>query len=296
MTNPLGRIGVWSAQLRRGDRGRALDAVAELDRLGYGTIWLPGGSGAEFFSLADACLAATRGIVVASGILSVWTNGAPDVAAAHAALAQRYPGRILLGLGVSHPHLVERETGRRFEHPVAVMRDYLDALAATATGVPRDELVLAALGPRMLALARDRAWGAHPYFVTPEHTRLARFVLGPGPLLAPEQAVVLETDPDRARALARRHMAMYLRAPNYTNNLLRLGFSEGDFADGGSDRLVDAVVAWGDVAAIGRRIEEHLAVGADHVCIQVIAADPDALPLAEWQTLATFVMAGGASQ
>ncbi len=304
---PLGPLALLRRQPRPGPK-RAVEVAhrdpilrrhpkaAELDRLGYGTIWLPGGSGAESLSLVDACLAAIRRIVVASGILSVWTNGAPDVAATHAALARRYPGRILLGLGVSHPHLVEQETGHRFEHPVAVMRRYLAALGATATDAPRDELVLAALGPRMLALARDRVWGAHPYFVTPEHTRLARFVLGPGRLLAPEQAVVLETDPDRARAIARRHVAMYLRAPNYTNNLLRLGFREGDCASDGSDRLVDAVVAWGDVAAIGRRIEEHLVAGADHVCLQVIAAAPDALPLAEWRTLAAFIGAGGASQ
>jgi probable F420-dependent oxidoreductase len=197
----------------------------------------------------------------------------------------------LLGLGVSHAHLVERQTGRRFEHPVAVVRDYLEALAAAPTPVPREELVLAALGPRMLALARDATWGAHPYFVTPEHTRLARFVLGPDRLLAPEQAVVLETDPGRARAIARRHVEFYLRVPNYTSNLRRLGFAEADFANVGSERLVDAIVAWGDLDAIRRRVEAHLAAGADHVCLQVLTAEPDPLPLTEWRTLAGLIEA-----
>jgi probable F420-dependent oxidoreductase len=289
MSIVLGRIGVWSGPLRRGDRAQSRDAVAELDALGYGTIWMPGGSGTEFFAIADEFLAATGRIAVASGILSVWTNPAVEVAAARASLASRYPGRFLLGLGVSHAPRVERETGLRFEHPVAVMRDYLDALSATPNPVPREDLVLAALGPRMLELSRDHSWGAHPYFATVEHTRIARFVLGPGRLLAPEQAVVLETDPARARAIARLHTAYYLAAPNYTNNLRRLGFVESDIAGGGSDRLVDAVVAWGDVEAIARRIGEHLAAGADHVCIQVLTDQPDALPREEWRTLAALL-------
>jgi probable F420-dependent oxidoreductase len=284
----LGRIGVWSGQLRRGERARAPEAVSELEALGYGALWMPGGSGPEFFALAEACLAATRRIVISSGILSVWTNPAPEVAAARAALAERHPGRFLLGLGVSHAHLVEEQTGRRFEHPVAVMAGYLDELAATSQPVPREELVLAALGPRMLALSAARTWGAHPYFVTPEHTRLARFVLGPGRLLAPEQAVVLERDPARARSIARRHVEFYLHAPSYTSNLRRLGFTDSDFVAAGSDRLVDALVAWGDLGAIGRRVEEHLSAGADHVCLQVLTEDPDALPLAEWRTLAAL--------
>jgi probable F420-dependent oxidoreductase len=285
----IGRIGVWSGPLRRGDPARARDAVAELEALGYGTIWMPAGSGREFFPLAEEFLAATSRIVVASGILSVWTNPAPEVAAARAALAGRYPGRFLLGLGVSHAHRTEAETGLRYEHPVAVVSKYLDELAATSAPVPREELVLAALGPRMLELSRDRSWGAHPYFVTPEHTRIARFVLGPRRLLAPEQAVVLETDPARARTIARLHTARYVSAPNYANNLLRLGFDESDFKDGGSDRLVDAVVAWGSEEAVRRRIQEHLEAGADHVCVQVLTADPEALPSAEWRTLAKLL-------
>ena len=254
--------------------------------LGYGAIWMPGGSGADFFPRAEAFIDATSRTAVASGILSVWTNPAPGVAAARASIAARHPGRFLLGLGVSHAHRVEQETGRRYEHVLDVMRTYLDELAASANPVPRDELVLAALGPRMLALSSDRSSGAHPYFVSAEHTRYARTILGPGPLLAPEQAVVLETDPDRARAIARRHTTYYLRAPNYVNNLLRTGFTEDDVRGDGSDRLVDAIVAWGDPAVIRMRIAEHFAAGADHVCVQVVPADADAMPLAEWRTLA----------
>src|SRR5450756_1778911 len=176
----LGRIGVWNGQLRRGDREQAREAVAELESLGYGTIWMPGGTGPEFFAIADECLAATRQIVIALGILSVWTNPAIEVAAARASLSERYPGRFLLGLGVSHAHLVERQTGRHFEHPVAVMRGYLDELAATSAPVPREELVLAALGTHMLALSRGRRWGARPDRVPRVQARVPLWVGGTG--------------------------------------------------------------------------------------------------------------------
>ncbi len=174
----------------------------------------------------------------------------------------------------------------RYVRPYTRMVEYLDALDAAPNPVPVPERALAALGPRMLELARDRSAGAHPYLVTPEHTREARTALGQGPLLAPEQAVVLETDPARARAIARQHLSRYLQAPNYVNNWLRLGFTQADVADGGSDRLVDALVAWGDLDAIRQRIQEHQRAGADHVCIQALAADPLALPLAQWRALA----------
>ncbi len=282
----LGRIGIWSRQLRYGEAERSVEAAAELEALGYGAVWMPGGAARDYFPLARKMVGATHGLTVASGILSVWTNSPDDVAEAHTRMRRDHPGRTLLGLGVSHAHLVEAQTGQRYEHPLAVMRSYLGDLAATGRPVPRDELVLAALGPRMLALSRDRSLGAHPYFVSPDHTRMARSVLGSGPLLAPEQAVVLEVDPERARTLARGHMETYLRAPNYTNNLLRIGFAPEDLRHGGSDRLVDAIVAWGDAAAVRRRIDEHFDAGADHVCLQVITADRDALPLAEWRTLA----------
>lgn len=286
MTVDLGRIGVWCGQLRRGDPRRARDAAPELESLGYGAVWMPAGTGDTFFPLASDLLAATRRMAVASGILSVWTNPAPDVARATAALEEASTGRFLLGLGVSHPHIVERQTGQRFEHPVAVVGRYLDEVAASDNPVPRDRMVLAALGPRMLELSRDRTWGAHPYLVTPEHTRIARFVLGPGRLLATEQAVVLETEPARARSIARRHLATYLQAPNYVNNWRRLGFGSEDVEGGGSDRLVDGLVAWGDLDVIRARVDAHLAAGADHVCLQALEEDADALPMSSWRRLA----------
>ncbi len=285
----LGRVGVWSRELRTGEQNASATAAVELDRLGYGAIWLPGRGASDFWALAGALLDATESIVVASGILSVWTNPAGDVAAARHALAARHPERFLLGLGVSHAATVEAETGLTYEHPVAVMATYLDGLDATDQPVSRDDLVLAALGPRMLGLARDRSSGAHPYFVPVEHTLLAREILGPGVFLAPEQAVVLESDPTTARAIARRHMTRYLAAPNYANNLRRLGWDDEDLADGGTDRLVDAIVAWGDPSAIRRRIVEHIEAGADHVCLQVLPADADTIPLREWRLLAEAV-------
>jgi probable F420-dependent oxidoreductase len=288
----LGRVGIWSRELRNRDLSESRDAVAELEALGYGAIWMPGGSATDFYPRAEAFLSATHETVVAAGILSVWSNPAFAVAAAHVALAARFPDRVLLGLGVSHAHRVETETSHRYEHPVAVMNQYLDALAASEEAVPRDQVVLAALGPRMLEVARDRSVGAHPYFVDAVHTAHARFILGPNRLLAPEHAVVLETDPRRAREIARHYTSSYLTAPNYANNLRRLGFGDAELRDGGSDRVVDAVVAWGDVDTIERKVAKHFDAGADHVCIQVIPADPDRMPLAEWRALAPLARPG----
>jgi len=279
----LGRIGIWSGQFW-GDRDAVLEAAAELEELGYGALWFP--NGPDIFARAGELLGATRQIVVATGIASIWMHPASQAAAAHHALEAAHPGRFLLGLGVSHAHLVDRAEPGRYAQPLAHMRAYLDALDAAPDPVPAGERVLAALGPRMLDLARDRGAGAHPYLVTPEHTRKARATLGEGRLLAPEQGVVLETDAARARAIARQHLARYLQAPNYVNNWLRLGFTPDDLADGGSDRLVDALVAWGDVDAIRERIAEHYRAGADHVCIQALTADPMALPRAQWRALA----------
>ena len=212
-----------------------------------------------------------------------------DVAAGHATLARDYPDRFLLGLGVSHAPAVERSE-QVYEHPLAKMQGYLDALDAAEPPVPAAERMLAALGPRMLALAGDRTAGAHPYLVGPEHTAFARETLGTGPLLAPEQKVVLDTDPTRARAVARQHLARYLELPNYTNNLLRTGYGDDDLADGGSDRLVDGIVAWGDLSAIDARVREHRDAGADHVCLQVLLEDPSALPRDEWRALAEALL------
>jgi probable F420-dependent oxidoreductase len=281
----LGRIGIWSAQFWA-DRDAAKDAARELEHLGYGAVWF--NNGPDAFGLARDLLDATSHVVIATGILSIWTHPAEEVAAAHAALSRTYPHRFLLGLGVSHASVVDRNQAGRYSHPFERMVTYLDALDAAPTPVPASERVLAALGPRMLALARERSAGAHPYGVTVEHTRSARQVLGDGPLLAPEQAVVLEPHPARARSIARAFLATYLQLPNYTNNLLRLGFTAEDLADGGSDRLVDALVAWGSIDAIHERIADHLRAGADHVCLQALTGDPATLPHNEWRALAAL--------
>jgi probable F420-dependent oxidoreductase len=281
----LGRVGIWSGQLRRADPSAIAEAAAELDALGYGAIWIPGGHGGDVFGDVARLLDATTSATVATGILNIWMHTADDTAAGHAALAREHPDRFLLGLGVSHEPPVTN-SGQVYERPLAKMRDFLDALDAASPPVLADDRMLAALGPRMLELARDRTAGAHPYLVTPDHTAAARGVLGDGPLIATEVMVVLDDDPEPARAVARQHLSRYMVLPNYTNNFLRLGFTEDDLLDGGSDRLVDGVIAWGDVDAIAARVGEHHAAGADHVCVQVLEADPAALPRDAWRRLA----------
>jgi probable F420-dependent oxidoreductase len=226
---------------------------------------------------------------VVTGILSVWVLEAGAVAAFFGRAEARHPGRFLAGLGVSHAPLVDRNEPGRYRKPLGKMQDYLDELDGSEPPLPKERRLLAALAPRMLELARVHAAGAHPYFVSVEHTRFAREQLGPDPLLAVEQAVLLETDPAVAREEARKHMAVYLSLPNYVRPLLAHGFSEEDVASGGSDRLVDGIVAWGDEAAIGARIDAHHEAGADHVCLQVVGPLAQALPLDEWRRLAPVV-------
>jgi probable F420-dependent oxidoreductase len=273
----LGRVGLWS-WLPATDLGPTLEAVAELEQLGCGTIWFP--ESPASFDVARALLAGTSRVVVATGIISIWKHTPAESAAAYHEFTRDHPGRFLLGLGVSHAFL----TDGQYRRPLAKMGEYLDELDAADPPVPVAGRALAALGPRMLELARDRTAGAHPYLTTPEHTRIAREILGPDRLLATELPVVLDTDPERARTLAREHLRIYLLAPNYTNNWLRLGFGEADFADGGSDRLVDALVAWGDVAAIRERVALHHQAGADHVCLQILTGE-QGLPVEPWRTL-----------
>jgi probable F420-dependent oxidoreductase len=281
-------VGIWSAELRRHeDEAAANEAAAELEELGYTALWFPGGQGGPVLDVARRLLGATRRVPVATGILNVWMHDPAEVARERAALAEAHPGRFLLGVGIGHRSAVDAKFDPgTYRKPLSTMRAYLDALDAATPPVAPEDRALAALGPKMLELARDRSAGAHPYFVGVEHTRAARAALGDGPLLAPEQAVVLETDPETARAIARTHTERYLRLPNYTNNLLRHGLTEDDIRDAGSDRLIDTVVAWGDVATIKARIDEHVAAGADHVCVQVITGRPDELPLPEWRELA----------
>ncbi|GHD89432.1 LLM class F420-dependent oxidoreductase [Streptomyces naganishii] len=280
----VGRYGVWSIGLRSEDparRGEIADAAAELEELGYGTAWL-GGSSAP--GNAAPLLEATSRLVVGTSIQSIWQHDAEASAAGFAGLESAHPGRFVLGLGVSHAKLAEQ-----YRRPYSALVAYLDAL--DAAGVPAGRRVLAALGPKTLELSRDRAAGAVPYLVTAEHTAQAREVLGEAPLLAPELKVVLDEDPERARTTARDYLAMYLALPNYTNNFLRLGFTEDDLKDGGSDRLVDAVFAWGDDARIRARVEEFFAAGADHVALQVVVAgaERESLPRQGWRRVAALL-------
>src|SRR5438105_1073079 len=264
-------VGIWSAGLRFRDDAETVEAAAELEDLGYTSIWMPDYNGG-IFEAAERMLAATRTMVVASGILSVWVYSAEEAAAAYHRLRDAHGDRFLMGIGVSHAPVVEGLFENvRYEKPLRAMETFLDGLDSAATPVPQEARVLAALGPKMLELASRRAGGAHPYNVTPEHTALARTTLGPTKRLIPEQAVALTTNVDEGRRLGREFLLHYLELPNYANNLRRLGFTDHDFADGGSDRLVDAVIAWGDLDKIASRIKEHRDAGADSVCVQVVS-------------------------
>jgi len=281
-TVELGRIGIWWSGSWRDPTGQGAEVAAEMEELGYGALWSSGLFEPGVDRRFERLLAATRSVVVGTGIVSVWVNEPDSLGAQASGLEARFPGRFLLGLGVSHAPVVE-STGRHYVRPYNRMTAFLDGLEGS---VPPPRRALAALGPRMLALAGARSLGAHPYFVPVEHTARARRILGPGPLLAPELAVVLERDRGRARELARGYSAPYLTLPNYVQNLRSLGFDEEDVAGAGSDRLVDAVVARGDEAAIADRVAEHLAAGADHVCVQVVTGDLGTFPLEEYRSLA----------
>ena len=287
----LGRVGLWTFQLDLQPMAQAQAAMAELESLGFGTVWVPEAVGREPFANASLLLAGGSTIKVATGIASIHARTAMTMQAGWKTVSEAYPGRFLLGLGVSHQPMVEGVHGHAYDKPYSTMVSYLDAMdrgmyfAAAPTEAP--QRVLAALGPKMLRLSAERGVGAHPYFVPVEHTPVAREALGPDALLAPEQAVVLETDPAVARQIARTHMATYLRLPNYTNNLKRLGWTDDDIADGGTDALVDAIVAWGTLEQVVERVRTHLAAGANHVAIQLLPADPRALPMAGWRELAT---------
>ncbi|HTB20752.1 MAG TPA: LLM class F420-dependent oxidoreductase [Bryobacteraceae bacterium] len=290
----LGPIGIWTRQLEDQPAAKAWEAARELEELGYGALWFGEALGREVLTNAAMLLGATKSMVIATGIANIYARDAVAMSSGQKTLAEAFPNRFLLGLGVSHIPLVEKMRGHRYEKPVATMRAYLDAMdQATYAAVPpatKPARVLAALGPKMMELSGERAEGAHPYNVNPEHTAEARKILGPKPYLCPEQAVVMETDAEKARGIGRAFLGFYLTLPNYANNLLRLGFTEGDFKDGGSNKLIDAMVAWGDLNAIRKRIHEHHAAGADHVCIQVLTADPKALPMREWRELAPALL------
>jgi probable F420-dependent oxidoreductase len=277
----LGKVGVWSFP----DRLPAPEAARfaqRVEALGYSALWLPEAVGRDPFASAAWLLANTENLVLATGIASIYARDANSMKAAQMTLAEQSGGRFLLGLGVSHAPMVEMVRGHAYGKPVATMRAYLDRMdqAPYAAVAPEETppRVIAALGPKMLELARDRCQGAHPYLVPPEHTARAREILGPDAWLCTEQKVLRETDPSAARAVARGGLGIYLNLPNYRNNLLRLGFEDEDFADGGSDRLVDAIVAWGDEKVMAERVRAHLDAGASHVCIQPLHPAGEPVP------------------
>ncbi|HTO00818.1 MAG TPA: LLM class F420-dependent oxidoreductase [Microthrixaceae bacterium] len=272
MTYSLAGTGIWSGALRYGDETAAAEAAAELEELGYSALWIPD-VGGDLFSPLQNLLEATNTLTIATGILNLWMHEPAVAAAKFHEYTDRFNGRFLMGIGISHALLIDGSDAGHYDRPLAKTREYLDGLDAQTPPVPTASRLLAALGPKMLELSATRAGGAHTYLVTPEHTAIAREAIGPDRLLATEQAVVLETDPDRARALAREHLAGYRILPNYSNNWLRLGFNESDLDDGCSDRLVDALVVWGDEEAIRSRVQQHRDAGADHVCIQVLEDD-----------------------
>jgi probable F420-dependent oxidoreductase len=284
-------IGIWTSALDRQPATTVRQAAREIERLGYGALWVGEASRREAFTNAALLLSATDHLVVATGIANIWARDPAAMAAGQRTLAEAWDGRFLLGLGVSHDRLVEPR-GHRYERPLAAMRHYLDAMDQAPYRAPLPDpmdltRVLGALRPRMLALAAERADGAHPYLVPVEHTERARQILGPGKLLCPEVAVVVTSDRLVARSVARAHLDTYLRLPNYRRNLAGFGFADEDLMGGGSDRLVDALVAWGPAERIARRVGVHLDAGADHVAIQVLTPRPDRLPLEEWAELAT---------
>jgi probable F420-dependent oxidoreductase len=292
----LGRIGVWSGQFDFSPADSVRDAAREVESLGYRALWTGEAVGREVLSAAQLLLAATDSLVVATGIANIWARDALATAAGQLALGEAYPDRFILGIGASHKRLLDVRGGD-YQKPLAFMRSYLDGMDdgydvyRAAPPDNRPPRLLAALGPKMLELSRDRADGAHTYFVPPEHTARAREILGPDRLLVPEQACVLSDDATAAREIARRHTTSYLRLPNYTSNLQRFGFDTDDFADGGNDRLVDTICAWGGIDAVTARVQAHLDAGADHVAVQVLVDDRRGLPRREWAELAPALLA-----
>jgi probable F420-dependent oxidoreductase len=281
----LSGVGIWSHQLRYGDKGRSADAAAELDELGYTALWIPDVGQTPVLDSVDHLLSATKDIVVATGILNLWMNEPADVATSYASLTAAHGDRFLMGIGVSHAPLIDSTEPGRYRKPLAATAAFLDALDDAQPPVPVGARVLAALGPKMLELAAGRSRGAHPYLVSPEHTRGARALLGDGPLLLPEQTAILTEDVSEARAIGTGWIKRYLAMPNYANSMLRLGFSPDDVVSV-SDRLFDAIIVWGDEAAVIGRVNEHLSAGADHVCLQVLTAELNEYPLEQWRRIA----------
>lgn len=275
----IGKLGIWS-WIDSYDFPSCYAFAQKAEKLGYGAIWIPDAVGRDPFVTLSALAKETTDIRLATGIANIYGRDAMAMNAARQALDELSGGRLILGLGVSHAEIVSGLRHHDYGRPLSTMRAYLEAMAQTFYAGPKPAkqglLVLAALREKMLALAGERADGAHPYFVTPEHTARARDIMGPDAFLAPEQKILLISDASEARRVARKAMATYLALPNYRNNLLTLGFSENDFENGGSDRIVDAIVAWGDVSTIQKRIEQHWNNGADHVALHMLRPDGEA--------------------
>ena len=271
---PPGQIGIWRLHQQR------TDVVPEIEALGFSALWV---GGSPSLAQVRPFLERSSALTIATGILNVWGHEPADVAAQHAQLTRAFPGRFLLGIGVGHP-----EATSDYTKPLTKMREFFDGLDAAKEPVPRDERLAAALGPRMLDLAARRSLGTHPYFSTPEHTRFARERVGPEALVAPELAVVLEPHEEDARDTARAYAEGYLRRRNYTSNLLRFGFSDRDIADGGSDRLIDAVIPHGSADQIAEAVRAHLDAGADHVCLQPLGHGT--APLDDYRALANVLL------
>jgi probable F420-dependent oxidoreductase len=295
LAEQLGRVGLWTRQLDTQPTDQLRTTIAELEELGWRSLWSWEVFGREALTNAGLLLSATRQMVIGTGIANIWARDPVAMAAAQRTLGEAYPGRFVLGIGVSHAPLVDAR-GHRYERPLERMRAYLDAMdAAPWQGPPLAEpppRVLAALGPRMLELAGERSAGALTYNADPEATAWARSILGGDRLLAVEQAVLVEQDPAEARRIGRESIAFYLTLPNYLRAWERAGFGPGELADGGSDRLVDAMVAWGSPEAIAERVQAHLEAGADHVCLHVLDPDPTAPPTGAWRALAPALLGG----
>lgn len=286
--NDIGRVGIWTGLIDTCPSAQVRDLVQELEAMGWPSLWRPEATGRDALVSAATMLEATSRLVIATGIAQTYARHPHTARAAQRTLHESSGGRFLLGLGVSHAPLVEGIRGLSYDTPYSDMVVYLAAMRSAPFMAPAAEdeppTIIAALGPKMLRLAAEAADGAHPYFATPEHTATARDIMGTGPLLAPEQMVVIDSNRTRAHETAVKHMSRYLQLPNYTNNLRRLGFTDDDIS-GPSPRLIDAVVACGDINATVERVAEQHTAGADHVCIQVLRPDTD-LPMAEWRALA----------
>jgi len=288
----LGRLGLWTFQLDVQPMREAQKFAAQIEELGFPTVWVPEAVGREPFASTALLLSATERLILATGIASLHARSPMTMQAGWKTITEAFPDRFLLGIGVSHQPAVEGFHGGSYDKPYSTMVKYLDAMdrglffAAQPSAPPAR--ALAALGPKMLKLAAERTMGAHPYFVPVEHTPIARAAMGPDALLAPEQAVVFSRDATEARAVARGFMKTYLGLPNYTNNLKRLGWTDADIA-GPTDALIDAIVAWGSPDDIRARIKAHLDGGADHVCVQVLSSDPTKVTMEEFRQLASMI-------